>query len=67
MWWRPGGSPANGFTWTPEKFPLPSAVADPMTFPAISQYSDIGSLARNELPLTVIWLVGPPAVRSSAM
>jgi hypothetical protein len=52
-------------TLTPEKFPFPSAVADPTTLFGVSQNSDICSPARNEFPLTVIWVVAPPALTSS--
>src|SRR5689334_14830746 len=37
MWWRPGGSPANGLTFTPLKLPFPSACAFPMTLVGVSQ------------------------------
>src|SRR5260221_5013994 len=37
MWCSPGGSPANGFTFTPEKLPALPAVVDPITLLGVSQ------------------------------
>jgi hypothetical protein len=64
-WWRPGGSPVKGFTWV-VKLPLASATAPPATLLAGgSQMSVMDSLGRNAPPLTVICVVGSPAVTSS--
>src|SRR5437660_10335254 len=65
-WCAAGWSPAKGLIRV-VKLPLLSAVAEPATLFAWSQYSVIASLGRNWPPLTVIAVFESPAVTSSVM
>ncbi len=65
-WCTPGLSPGKGVTAL-VKLPLPSLVTLAATCASMSQYRVIGSLGRNDVPVTLRWVLGPPAATSSTM
>ena len=65
-WCTPGLSPGKGVTAL-VKLPPPSVVTFAATCESLSQTRAIDSLARKDEPVTVIWVLGPPAAMSSTM
>src|SRR5258706_11288128 len=65
-WWTPGLSPGKGVTAL-VKLPLPSLVTLAATCESLSQYRVIDSLGRNDVPVTLMCVLGPPAATSRTM